>query len=138
MGVEGEEREKRKKEKQMQNHVTSHTTHTHLLFLPPSGVFFMIPDNLLIGFGHSCQCLCCCMPGVSGLAAHSDLENVFSKSISVRTRMMANCARDGQSEGNLRSRLQAKLTRKSFVTHRFGVERQTEPSHWFPPQFPPG
>ena len=31
--------------------ITSHTTHTHLPFLPPSVVFLMIPDELLITFG---------------------------------------------------------------------------------------
>ena len=40
-----------KKKKQTQNHtepryITSHTTHTHLLFLPPSGVFLMVHENL--------------------------------------------------------------------------------------------
>ena len=79
MGVEGEERERRKKEKQKhtQNHVTSHTTHTHLPFLPSWAVSLMIPDNLLIAFGHSCLCLCCCMPRVSGFATHRDLVSVF-------------------------------------------------------------
>ena len=57
MGVKGEEREKRKKEKQKQkqtqNHtepryITSHTTHTHLLFLPPSVVFLMVHDNVYV------------------------------------------------------------------------------------------
>ena len=56
-GIRGKEREKRKKEKekqkQTQNHtepryITSHTTHTHLPFLPLSVVFLMIPDNLYV------------------------------------------------------------------------------------------
>ena len=51
----GEEEEKEKKEKQKQtqtqNHIgprdtTSHTTLTHLPFLPLSVVFLVIPDNL--------------------------------------------------------------------------------------------
>ena len=56
MGVEGEEREKRKeiqKQKKTQNHtkpryITSHTTHTHLPFFPPSVVFLMVHDNLYV------------------------------------------------------------------------------------------
>ena len=65
MGVEGEESEKREKERETDTdtdteprHIT-HTTHTHLPFLPPSAVFLMIPDNLRIAFGQSCQCLYC-------------------------------------------------------------------------------
>ena len=53
----GEER-KKEKEKQKTDTESHRTTlhhitpHTHLPFLPPSVVFLLIPDKLLIAFGH--------------------------------------------------------------------------------------
>ena len=44
--------------------------------------------------------------------SHRDLESVFSKNISVGTRMMVNCAREGQGQGKLWWRLKPILTRR--------------------------
>ena len=122
-GSKGREKRKKEKKKQTQNHTEPRDT--HFPFLPPLAVFLMIPDGLLIAFGHSCQCLCCCMLCVSGPATHRDLESVFSKSISVGTRIMANCAREGQSQGKLWWRLPAMLMCKPNRSIYIGEGRKT-------------
>ena len=43
--------------------VTSHTTHTHLPFLPPSVVFLMVHDNLYV-YLDFCICVFVCVHSV--------------------------------------------------------------------------